>query len=166
MSNRHKLSVLVTIWLMVNTLDPFCREVWVNIEADNISADSAKESYRVTRAVESALFNAMLFVLGNHSDKDVVRTLNVEIEAKANTHEGKLARTVFPTDTAAEADPEPAVICAYSPEVERYIYRFLDDVRADISEMLRALTTAHFEDTDGGEGNSYAVTRRSVTEEP
>ena len=166
MRNRHNLSVLVTIWLMVNTLDPFYREVWVNIEADNISADSAKESYRVTRAVESALFNAMLFVLGNHNDMNVVRTLNVEIEAKANTHEGKLARTVFPTDTAAEAAPEPAAICAYSPEVERYIYRFLDDVRADISEMLKSLAASHFEGTDGGEGNSYAVTRRSVTEEP
>ena len=163
---KRLLPMIVYIMTMVNNLDPFYCEVWVNIEADNINADSAEESYRVTRAVESALFNAMLFVLGNHNDENVVCTLNVEIEAKANTHEGKLARTVFPTDTAAEADPEPAAICAYSPEVERYIYRFLDDVRADISEMLKALTTAHFEDTDGGEGNSYAVTRRSVTEEP
>lgn len=166
MRNRHNLSVLVTIWLMVNTLDPFYREVWVNIEADNINADSAEESYRVTQAVESALFNAMLFVLGNHSDKNVVRTLNVEIEAKANTHEGKLARTVFLTDTAAEAAPEPAAICAYSPEVERYIYRFLDDVRADISEMLKALTTAHFEGADGREGDGCVVIRRSATPEP
>ena len=163
---KRFLHMVVYIMTIVNTLDPFYRTVWVNIEADNIKADSAEESYRVTRAVESALFNAMLFVLGNHSNDNFVHTLDVEIEAKANTHEGKLARTVFPTDTAAETDPEPAALCTYSPEVEQYIYHFLDDVRADISEMLKALATAHFEDTDGGEGASYAVTRRNVTPEP
>ncbi|MBM6887956.1 hypothetical protein [Pseudoflavonifractor phocaeensis] len=166
MRNRHTLSILVTIWLMVNTYDPFYRKVWVNIEADNIRADSAGGAYHVAQAVSSAVFEAMLFALTDQHDNRAVSTLDVEVRAEASTHTATLSRTAFPMDTAVETDPEPAAICAYSPEVERYIYRFLDDVRADISEMLKALAAAHFGDTDGGEGESYVVTRRSVTEEP
>lgn len=163
---KHFLSVIVYIMTMVNDFDPFYREIWMNIEADNISADSAKASYQVEDAVSSAMFEAMLFVLGNHSGESVVHTLDVEIEAEANTHEGKLAQTVFPMDTATEAAPEPMAIRTYSPEVARYIYHFLDDVRADIAEMLKSLAAAHFEDNDREEGDGYAVTRRSVTPEP
>lgn len=166
MKNRHILRILATIWVIANSLDPRPRKVWVNIEADNINADSAEASYHVAHAVSSAVYEAMLFVLTNRNGGGAVSTLDVEVRAEASTHTATLSRTVFPMDTAVETDPEPAAICAYSPEVERYIYRFLDDVRADISEMLKALAASHFADTDGGEGNSYAVTRRSVTEEP
>ena len=166
MKNRHILRILATIWVIANSLDPRPRKVWVNIEADNINADSAEASYHVAHAVSSAVYEAMLFVLTNRNGGGAVSTLDVEVRAEASTHTATLTRAVFPMETAAEVDPEPAAICAYSPEVERYIYRFLDDVRADISEMLKSLAASHFEGTDGGEGNSYAVTRRSVTEEP
>ena len=166
MKNRHNLSVLLTIWLMVNTYDPFYRKVWVNIEADNIDADSAEASYHVAHAISSAIYEAMLFVLTNHNGGGAFHTLDVEIEAEANTHTAALSRNVFPTDTAAEADPEPAAICAYSREVERYIDHCMDAMRADIAEMLKSLAAAHFEDTDGGEGENYAVARRSLTPEP
>lgn len=76
-----------------------------------------------------------------------------------------MAQTIFPMETTAETAPEPAAICAYSLEVERHIGRCINDMRADIAEMLKAHATAHFEDTDGGEGKSYAVTRRSLTPE-
>ena len=77
MRNRHTLSILVTIWLMVNTYDPFYRKVWVNIEADNIRADSAGGAYHVAQAVSSAVFEAMLFVLANPRDNHAVSTLDV-----------------------------------------------------------------------------------------
>ena len=166
MRNRHTLSILVTIWLMVNTYDPFYRKVWVNIEADNIRADSAGGAYHVAQAVSSAVFEAMLFVLANPRDNHAVSTLDVEIRAEASTHAGKLARTVFPTDTAAEADPEPAAICAYSREVERYIGRCMNAIRADTAEMLKSLAAAHFEGADGREGDGCVVIRRSATPEP
>lgn len=166
MKNRHILRILATIWVIANSLDPRPRKVWVNIEADNINADSAEASYHVAHAVSSAVYEAMLFVLTNRNGGGAVSTLDVEVRAEASTHTATLSRTAFPMDTAVETDPEPAAICAYSPEVERYIYRFLDDVRADISEMLKALAASHSEDTDGGEGNGYAVTRRSITPEP
>lgn len=166
MRNRHTLSILVTIWLMVNTYDPFYRKVWVNIEADNIRADSAGGAYHVAQAVSSAVFEAMLFVLANPRDNHAVSTLDVEIRAEASTHAGKLARTVFPTDTAAEADPEPAAICAYSREVERYIGRCMNAIRADTAEMLKSLAAAHFGDTDEGEGECYVVIRRGLEAEP
>lgn len=166
MRNRHTLSILVTIWLMVNNLDPFYREVWVTIEADNINADSAEASYHIAHAVSSVIYEAMLFALTNRHGGGAVHTLDVEIKAEANTHTATLTRAVFPMETAAEVGPEPAAICAYSPEVERYIYRFLDDVRADISEMLKALAASHFADTDGREGDGCVVIRRSATPEP
>ena len=166
MRNRHTLSILVTIWLMVNTYDPFYRKVWVNIEADNIRADSAGGAYHVAQAVSSAVFETMLFVLANPRDNHAVSTLDVEIRAEASTHAGKLARTVFPTDTAAEADPEPAAICAYSREVERYIGRCMNAIRADTAEMLKSLAAAHFGDTDEGEGECYVVIRRGLEAEP
>ena len=166
MRNRHTLSILVTIWLMVNTYDPFYRKVWVNIEADNIRADSAGGAYHVAQAVSSAVFEAMLFVLANSRNNHAVSTLDVEIRAEASTHAGKLARTVFPTDTAAEADPEPAAICAYSREVERYIGRCMNAIRADTAEMLKSLAAAHFGDTDEGEGECYVVIRRGLEAEP
>ena len=166
MKNRHILRILATIWVIANSLDPRPRKVWVNIEADNINADSAEASYHVANAIASALYEALLFVLANPRNNHAVSTLDVEVRAEASTHTETLSRTAFPMDTAVETDPEPAAICAYSPEVERYIYRFLDDVRADISEMLKALAASHSEDTDGGEGNGYAVTRRSITPEP
>ena len=166
MKNFNILSIILRISVSANFYDPFFREVWVNVEADNICAGSAGGAYHVAQAVSSAVFEAMLFVLANSRNNHAVSTLDVEVRAEASTHTATLSRTVFPMDTAVETDPEPAAICAYSPEVERYIYRFLDDVRADISEMLKSLAASHFEGTDGGEGNSYAVTRRSVTEEP
>ena len=166
MKNRHNLSVLLTIWLMVNTLDPFYRKVWVNIEADNINADSAEASYHVAHAVSSAIYEAMLFVLANQNDKHIIRTLNVELQAEASTHAGKLTRDVFPMDTAADAEPEPAAICAYSREVERYIGRCMNAIRADTAEMLKSLAAAHFDDTAGGEGNGYVISRRGVTPGP
>lgn len=166
MRNRHTLSILVTIWLMVNTYDPFYRKVWVNIEADNICAGSAGGAYHVAQAVSSTVFEAMLFVLANPRDNHAVSTLDVEIRAEASTHAGKLARTVFPTDTAAEADPEPAAICAYSREVERYIGRCMNAIRADTAEMLKSLAASHFEDTEGGEGECYVVIRRGLEAEP
>ena len=166
MRNRHTLSILVTIWLMVNTYDPFYRKVWVNIEADNINADSAEASYHVAHAVSSAVYEAMLFVLTNRNGGGAVSTLDVEVRAEASTHTATLTRAVFPMETAAEVDPEPAPIETYSVEIERYIDHCMDAMRADTAEMLKALAASHFADTDGGEGNSYAVTRRSVTEEP
>ena len=157
MKNRHILRILATIWVIANSLDPRPRKVWVNIGADNICAGSAGGAYHVAQAVSSAVFEAMLFVLAN---------LDVEIRAEASTHAGKLARTVFPTDTAAEADPEPAAICAYSREVERYIGRCMNAIRADTAEMLKSLAASHFEDTEGGEGECYVVIRRGLEAEP
>ena len=166
MKNRHNLSVLLTIWLMVNTLDPFYRKVWVNIEADNIDADSAGEAYHVAHAVSSAIYEAMLFVLTNHNGGGAVQILDVEIEAEATTHTAALSRNVFPMDTAAEAEPEPAAICTYSPEIERYIDRCMNAIRADTAEMLKSLAAAHFEGADGREGDGCVVIRRSATPEP
>ena len=166
MRNRHTLSILVTIWLMVNTYDPFYRKVWVNIEADNIRADSAGGAYHVAQAVSSAVFEAMLFVLVNPRDNHAVSTLDVEVRAEASTHTATLTRTVFPMGIAAETGPEPAAICAYSREVERYIGRCMNAMRADIAEMLKSLAAAHFGDTNGGEGDGCVVIRRSVTSEP
>ena len=65
MKNRHILRILATIWVIANSLDPRPRKVWVNIEADNINADSAEASYHVAHAVSSAVYEAMLFVLRN-----------------------------------------------------------------------------------------------------
>lgn len=166
MRNRHTLSILVTIWLMVNTYDPFYRKVWGNIEADNINADSAEGAYHVAQAVSSAVFEAMLFALTDQNDKRAVHTLDVEIKAEASTHDGKLTWTVFPMDTAAEAEPEPAAICTYSPEIERYIDRCMNAIRADTAEMLKSLAAAHFEGADGREGDGCVVIRRSATPEP
>ena len=166
MRNRHTLSILVTIWLMVNTYDPFYRKVWVNIEADNIRADSAGGAYHVAQAVSSAVFEAMLFVLANSRNNHAVSTLDVEVRAEASTHTATLSRTAFPMDTAVETDPEPAAICAYSREVERYIGRCMNAIRADTAEMLKSLAAAHFEGADGREGDGCVVIRRSVTSEP
>ena len=47
MKNRHILSILTIIWVIANSLDPRPCEVWVNIEADNMSADSAEASYQI-----------------------------------------------------------------------------------------------------------------------
>lgn len=166
MKNRHILRILATIWVIANSLDPRPRKVWVNIEADNINADSAEASYHVAHAVSSAVYEAMLFVLTNRNGGGAVSTLDVEVRAEASTHTATLTRAVFPMETAAEVDPEPAPIETYSFEIERYIDHCMDAMRADTAEMLKALAASHFADTDGGEGNSYAVTRRSVTEEP
>lgn len=165
MRNRHTLSILVTIWLIVNNLGPFSRKVRVNIEADNINADSAEGAYHVAQAVTSAIFQAMLFALTNDSNEGAVRTLDLKIEAEAGTHTGKLARTVFPMDTAAETGSEPAAICAYSREVSRHIGRCMNDIHAGTAELLKILAAAYFEDTDGEEGNGYAVTRRGLPPE-
>ena len=166
MKNRHILRILATIWVIANSLDPRPRKVWVNIEADNINADSAEASYHVAHAVSSAVYEAMLFVLTNRNGGGAVSTLDVEVRAEASTHTATLTRAVFPMETAAEVDPEPAPIETYSFEIERYIDHCMDAMRADTAEMLKALAASHFADTDGGERNSYAVTRRSVTEEP
>lgn len=166
MKNRHILRIFATIWVIANSLDPRPRKVWVNIEADNINADSAEASYHVAHAVSSAVYEAMLFVLTNRNGGGAVSTLDVEVRAEASTHTATLTRAVFPMETAAEVDPEPAPIETYSFEIERYIDHCMDAMRADTAEMLKALAASHFADTDGGEGNSYAVTRRSVTEEP
>lgn len=166
MKNFNILSIILRISVSANFYDPFYREVWVNVEADNIDADSAEASYHVAHAISSAIYEAMLFVLTNHNGGGAFHTLDVEIEAEANTHTAALSRNVFPTDTAAEADPEPAAICAYSREVERYIDHCMDAMRADIAEMLKSLAAAHFGDTDGGEGDGCVVIRRSVTSEP
>ena len=163
MGNHNIISILATIFVIVNDLDPFYRKVWVDIEADNISADSAEGAYHVAQAVTRTIFQAMLFALNNDGSEGVVHTLDVEIEAEASTHDGKLTRTAFP---AAAIDPESAAIYAYSREVEIYIDNFMDAMRADVAEMLKSLAAAHFEDTDGGEGESYAVTRRSITPKP
>lgn len=166
MKNRHILRILATIWVIANSLDPRPRKVWVNIEADNISAESAEASHHVAQAVESALYEVMLFILANQSDERIVRTADVEIEAEASTHTATLTRTVLPMDTATEAAPETTTVDKYSLDVERYINRLMDDIRGEIAEMLKSLAAAHFEDTDGGEGDGYVVTRRSLTPEP
>ena len=166
MRNRHTLSILVTIWLMVNTYDPFYRKVWVNVEADNIRADSAGEAYHVAHAVSSAVYEAMLFVLTNRNGGGAVSTLDVEVRAEASTHAGKLTRTVFPMETAAEVDPKPAPIETYSFEIERYIDHCMNAIRADTAEMLKSLAAAHFEGADGREGDGCVVIRRSATPEP
>ena len=166
MKNFNILSIILRISVSANFYDPFYREVWVNIEADNINADSAEASYHVAHAVSSAIYEAMLFVLANQNDKHIIRTLNVELQAEASTHAGKLTRDVFPMDTAAEAEPEPAAICAYSREVERYIGRCMNAIRADTAEMLKSLAASHFEDTEGGEGECYVVIRRGLEAEP
>lgn len=166
MNNFSVFSIILWVSVTINDYDSFIRTVWVNIHGEDMQASATEASYHVANAIASALYEALLFVLANPRNNHAVSTLDVEVRAEASTHTATLSRTAFPMDTAVETDPEPAAICAYSPEVERYIYRFLDDVRADISEMLKALTTAHFEDTDGGEGNGYAVTRRSLTPEP
>ena len=166
MINFHFLAVILRISVTTNYYDPFLRTVWVNIHGEDMQASATEASYHVANAIASALYEALLFVLANPRNNHAVSTLDVEVRAEASTHTATLSRTAFPMDTAVETDPEPAAICAYSPEVERYIYRFLDDVRADISEMLKALAASHSEDTDGGEGNGYAVTRRSITPEP
>ena len=166
MKNFNILSIILHISVSANFYDPFYRKVWVNVEADNIRADSAGEAYHVAHAVSSAVYEAMLFVLTNRSGGGAVSTLDVEVRAEASTHAGKLTRTVFPMETAAEVDPEPAPIETYSIEIERYIDHCMDAMRADIAEMLKALAASHFADTDGGEGKSYAVTRRSATPEP
>lgn len=166
MSYHRYLSVLIQVIVIINDLDPFARTVCVNIAADNMSADSANQSYHVAQAVSSAIYEAMLHVLTDSYGERVVRALNVEIENKACTHVGKLSYAVFPMNTEAEASSEPAVIHAYSPEVARYIYRFLDNMRVDVEGLLKSLTAAHFGSTNGGEGNRYAVTCRSVAEEP
>ena len=77
-----------------------------------------------------------------------------------------LSRNVFPMDTAAEAEPEPAAICTYSPEIERYIDHCMNAIRADTAEMLKSLAAAHFEGADGREGDGCVVIRRSATPEP
>ena len=69
-------------------------------------------------------------------------------------------------ETAAEVDPEPAPIETYSFEIERYIDHCMDAMRADTAEMLKSLAAAHFDDTAGGEGNGYVISRRGVTPEP
>lgn len=166
MRNHHTISILVFIRLMVNTYDPFYRKVWVNIDADDIGADSAGASYHVVNAIASALYEALLFVLAHPRDNRAVSTLDVELVAEASTHTATLTRAVLPMDAATETAPEPAAICSYSREVGRYIDKFINAMRADVAEMLKTLAAAHFEDTDGGEGESYAVTRRSITPKP
>lgn len=163
---KHLLPMIVYIMTMVNNLDPFYREAWVTIESDNINADSAEASYHIAHAVSSVIYEAMLFALTNRHGGGAVHTLDVEIKAEANTHTATLTRAVFPMETAAEVDPEPAAIYAYSREVELYIDNLMDAMRAETAEMLKSLAAAHFGDTDGGEGNGYVVTRRSVTPEP
>ena len=166
MKNRHILRILATIYVITNGLDPFCREVWVDIEADNISADSAGASYHVANAIASVLYEALLFVLAHPRDNRAVSTLDVELVAEASTHTATLTRTMLPMDTAAATDSESAAICAYSPDVKSYIDNFMDAMRTDTADMLKDLAAAHFEDTDGGEGVNYAVTRRSLAPEP
>ena len=83
----------------------------------------------------------------------------------------ELPRAVFDgriivINTAAEAEPEPAAICTYSPEIERYIDRCMNAIRADTAEMLKSLAAAHFEGADGREGDGCVVIRRSATPEP
>lgn len=166
MRNHNIFSILATIWVIANSLDPRPRKIWVNIEADNINADSAEASYHVANAIASALYEALLFVLANPRDNHAVSTLDVEVRAEASTHTATLTRTVFPMGTAAETGPESAAICAYSREVERYIGRCMNAIRADTAEMLKSLVAAHFDDTAGGEGNGYVISRRSATTEP
>ena len=166
MNNRYTFSISITIWLIVNNLDPFYRNVWVNIASDNMSADSADTSYHVAQAVSSAIYEAMLHVLTDLDGECAVRTLNVGIQNEACTHIGRLAYAVFPMNAEVEASSKPEVIHTYSPEVARYIYHFLDNMRVDIEGLLKSLAAAHFGDTHGGEGNRYAVTCRSVAEEP
>lgn len=164
--NRHILSFLVSILIVANDLDPFYSETPVNIEADNMSADSAEASYHVAQAVSNTLFEALLVVIGGGNGADVVRTMDVEVNAKVGTHKAKLTRTVFPTETVTATNPKPAVVDRYSPEIAQYVHNFVDDARADVADMLKAFAAAHFEDTDGGEGSHYAIARRSTTEEP
>ena len=87
---------------MVNITDPFCRKVWGNIDAANISADSLAASDHVAHTVSSAIYEAMLFALTNRHGGGAVHTLDFEIKGEASTHDGKLTRTVFPMDAAAE----------------------------------------------------------------
>ena len=166
MKNRHILRILATIWVIANSLDPRPRKVWVNIEADNINADSAEASYHVAHAVSSAVYEAMLFVLTNRNGGGAVSTLDVEVRAEASTHTATLTRAVFPMETAAEVDPEPAAIYAYSREVELYIDNLIDAMRAETAEMLKSLAAAHFEGGGGREGDGCVVIRRSATPEP
>ena len=166
MRNRHTLSILVTIWLMVNTYDPFYRKVWVNIEADNIRADSAGGAYHVAQAVSSAVFEAMVFVLANPRDNHAVSTLNIDVLAESSTHVGKLARTVFPMETSSETGQESAAVVSYTFEVEEFAHRRMEEVRTDVGEMLKSLAAAHFGDTDEGEGECYVVIRRGLEAEP
>ena len=161
----NNFSVILLVFVTINDYDSFIRTVWVNIHGEDMQASATEASYHAVNAVASAIFEAMLFVLVNPRDNHAVSTLDVEIRAEASTHAGKLARTVFPTDTAAEADPEPAAICAYSREVERYIGRCMNAIRADTAEMLKSLAAAHFEGADGREGDGCVVIRRSATPE-
>lgn len=163
---KHLLPMIVYIMTMVNNLDPFYREAWVTIESDNINADSAEASYHVAHAVSSAVYEAMLFVLTNRNGGGAVSTLDVEVRAEASTHTATLTRAVFPMETAAEVDPEPAAIYAYSREVELYIDNLMDAMRAETAEMLKSLAAAHFEGADGREGDGCVVIRRSATPEP
>lgn len=162
----NNFSVILLVFVTINDYDSFIRTVWVNIHGEDMQASATEASYHAVNAVASAIFEAMLFVLVNPRDNHAVSTLDVEVRAEASTHTATLTRTVFPMGIAAETGPEPAAICAYSREVERYIDHCMDAMRADIAEMLKSLAAAHFEDADGREGESYAVTRRSVTEEP
>lgn len=162
----NNFSVILLVFVTINDYDSFIRTVWVNIHGEDMQASATEASYHAVNAVASAIFEAMLFVLVNPRDNHAVSTLDVEVRAEASTHAGKLARTVFPTDTAAEADPEPAAICAYSREVERYIGRCMNAIRADTAEMLKSLAAAHFGDTDEGEGECYVVIRRGLEAEP
>lgn len=166
MSYYRHLSVLIQIMVIINDLDPFTRTVWVNIEGDNMSTDSTEVSYCIAQAVSSVLFEALLFVIGGRDTDDIVHSMSMEIKAETSTHTGIMTRKVFPTGTKIGTGPELTNIYTYSLDVERYIDRLMDDMRGELAGMLKAIAAAHFEDTDGGEGESYAVTRRSITPKP
>lgn len=162
----NNFSVILLVFVTINDYDSFIRTVWVNIHGEDMQASATEASYHAVNAVASAIFEAMLFVLVNPRDNHAVSTLDVEVRAEASTHAGKLTRTVFPMETAAEVDPKPAPIETYSFEIERYIDHCMDAMRADTAEMLKSLAAAHFDDTAGGEGNGYVISRRGVTPEP
>lgn len=166
MKNFNILSIILRISVSANFYDPFIRTVWVNIHGEDTQASATGASYHAVNAVASAIFEAMLFVLANPRDNRAVSTLDVEVRAESNTHTATLTRVVFPMETAAEVDPEPAPIETYSFEIERYIDHCMDAMRTDTAEMLKSLAAAHFDDTAGGEGNGYVISRRGVTPEP
>lgn len=162
----NNFSVILLVFVTINDYDSFIRTVWVNIHGEDMQASATEASYHAVNAVASAIFEAMLFVLVNPRDNHAVSTLDVEVRAEASTHTATLTRTVFPMGIAAETGPEPAAICAYSREVERYIGRCMNAIRADTAEMLKSLAAAHFEGADGREGDGCVVIRRSATPEP